>query len=368
MISFGPRDSTGWLARALAPHARVDLVVPLEMADYIRPEVGDRVALREFAWPRSSHPAAQVKRTAELVRLVRSLGPDVIHLQQGHHVFNLALGRLREIPLVVTVHEARAPRRPRHQRRRMPQAAMDVAFRRADRIIVHGETGRAPVAGRGVEPGAIHVVPRAAPQNVDPAPGREDGSTVLFFGRIYPYKGLEHLIEAAPLVAARVPDARFVIAGTGQRLRRCRRLMGDSDRFRVEDRFIPREERDALFRAASVVVLPYVDASTSAVLPVAQAHAKPVVVTAVGGLPEAVDHGLAGLVVPPRDPAALAGALVRLLSDHALRRRLGAAGRRRLDTENAPDRVARETLEVYDLARAPRPYPARSALPERAYT
>ena len=168
MISFGPRDSTGWLARALAPHARVDLLVPREMADYVGPEVGDGVRMRAVDWPRSSHPAAQLKRTAELVRLVRSLDPDVVHLQQGHHLFNAALGRLRGLPLVVTVHEPTAPRRPRHQRRRMPQAAMDLAFRRADRIIVHGEALRAPVTRRGVEAGAIHVVPRAAPQQIDP--------------------------------------------------------------------------------------------------------------------------------------------------------------------------------------------------------
>src|SRR4051794_27914782 len=117
MISFGPRDSTGWLARALAPHAHVDLVIPREMADYVGPEIGDGVGVRAVDWPRSSHPAAQLKRTAELVRLVRSLDPDVVHLQQGHHLFNLALGRLRGLPLVVTVHEATAPRRPRHQRR-----------------------------------------------------------------------------------------------------------------------------------------------------------------------------------------------------------------------------------------------------------
>jgi glycosyltransferase involved in cell wall biosynthesis len=81
-----------------------------------------------------------------------------------------------------------------------------------------------------------------------------------------------------------------------------------------------------------------------------------------------VEDGRTGLVVPPRDPAALAAALVRLLRDRRLRRDLGAAGRRELDTRNAPDRVARKTLEVYELARAPRRSWARAALPERAYT
>jgi hypothetical protein len=63
LISFGPRDSTGWLARALAPHAAVELVVPDAMADYIRTEVGDGVRILEFDWPRSSHPVGQLRRS-----------------------------------------------------------------------------------------------------------------------------------------------------------------------------------------------------------------------------------------------------------------------------------------------------------------
>ena len=105
-----------------------------------------------------------------------------------------------------------------------------------------------------------------------------------------------------------------------------------------------------MFRRASVVALPYVDASQSAVIPVAYTFGKPVVATTVGGLPELVEDGRTGFLVPPRDEQALADAVVRLLRDRELRHQLGANGKRKVDTECSPDAVAHRTLEVYRCA------------------
>jgi glycosyltransferase involved in cell wall biosynthesis len=100
------------------------------------------------------------------------------------------------------------------------------------------------------------------------------------------------------------------------------------------------------------VVLPYVDASQSGVVPLAYTASKPVVATTVGGLPEIVEHGQTGLLVPPRDTAALAGAIVRLLQDAGLRRTLGFNGRRKIDSECSPEIIADKTLRVYRQALA----------------
>jgi len=173
---------------------------------------------------------------------------------------------------------------------------------------------------------------------------------VLFFGRIWPYKGLDHLIRAEPLISARVTDVRFVIAGRGEDFARYRAMMRDPDRFTVINEFVSSERRAQLFAEAAVVVLPYVEASQSGVIPIAYAHEKPVVATSVGGLPEAVEDGRTGFVVPPRDERALADAVVQLLEDRRLRRAMGAAGRRKLEDEWSPAKVAEATLRVYDLA------------------
>ena len=126
--------------------------------------------------------------------------------------------------------------------------------------------------------------------------------------------------------------------------------MRHADRFEVHEGFVSEAERARLFARASVVALPYVEASGSGVLPLAHAYGKPVVASAVGGLADAVDDGRTGLLVPPGDPEALATAIVRLLHDDALRRRLGAAGRRVVETAWSPHEVAGRTLATYRRA------------------
>jgi glycosyltransferase involved in cell wall biosynthesis len=92
-------------------------------------------------------------------------------------------------------------------------------------------------------------------------PGRE--YQILFFGRIWGYKGLEYLIQAAPLITARVTEAKIVIAGIGQDFDRYRRLMKNPQAFVVYNKYITKEKQSELFRESSLIVLPYIEASQS---------------------------------------------------------------------------------------------------------
>jgi hypothetical protein len=127
-------------------------------------------------------------------------------------------------------------------------------------------------------------------------------------------------------------------------------MMRDPSRFTVLNGFIPNAQRAELFARAAVVVLPYVEASQSGVVPVAYAAGKPVVATSVGGLPEVVEDGRTGLLVPPGDHRALADAIACLLEDPAARDDMGSAGRRKLEREWSPQVVAEQTLHVYEKA------------------
>jgi len=157
--------------------------------------------------------------------------------------------------------------------------------------------------------------------------GLPPGAAVaLFFGFVRPYKGLDHLIDALPAAAALVPDLRLVVAGefwqpAADFLARAA-AVGMADRVRIDDRYIPNEEVGVYFDAADVLVMPYVEATQSAVATLAAAFGLPAIATRVGGLPEVVIDGETGLVVPPGDPAALAEALARILRDEAFRMRL----------------------------------------------
>src|SRR5262249_23773996 len=160
-------------------------------------------------------------------------------------------------------------------------------------------------------------------------------------------KGLEFLIRAEPLITSQIPNAKIVIAGRGEDFDRYRGLMTHPENFIIYNDYISDEKRAELFQQASVVVLPYLEASQSGVIPVAYTFSKPVVATTVGGLPELVDDGQTGFLVPPRDEKALAESIIRVLQNKELGQALGAKGKQKLDTECAPETVARKTLAVY---------------------
>ena len=174
---------------------------------------------------------------------------------------------------------------------------------------------------------------------------------VLFFGRIYPYKGLDVLIKSMALVTRQFSDIRVVIAGEGDNFSNYRRQMVDPKFFEVRNRYIPDKEAAQLFIDADIVVLPYVEASQSGVLAIANAFAKPVIVTNVGELGRAVVDGVSGLVVPPADERSLADAILKLATNAAIRARLGNAGQALADQTASPDVVAEKAMAIYTRVR-----------------
>ena len=339
------------VASALAEQGcDVMLLLPEALAAPHLAMLNPKVRFRPFAKPRYRQAMRQIPLTLRLVSQIRHFDPDVIHLQQGHMWFNLALPFLG-YPLVTTIHD------PRHhlgdqEGSKVPQGIMDLGFRRSAQVIVQGSPLRDEVTRRlGIPEDRVHLIPHVVLGD-EAAAGQvqESGTEILFFGRIWEYKGLEYLIRAEPLIREQLPDARIVIAGEGEDFERYRRMMVHPEAFTVFNEFVSDEKRAALFRRASVVVLPYVDASQSGVIPVAYTYGKPVVATRVGGLPDMVEDGRTGYLVPPRDEVALAKAVVGLLQDPPLRRRMGMNGKAKVDGECSAEVVAEKTVAVYRLA------------------
>jgi len=146
---------------------------------------------------------------------------------------------------------------------------------------------------------------------------------VLFFGFIKPYKGVAHLIDAAPRLKERYGDQmRVLIVGDiyGEKQPYLDHIerSGAGDIIRLVDGFVPDELVESYFVAADLVVLPYVSATQSGIVQIAYNYDRPVVTTDVGGLPEVVQDGRTGCLVPPGDAAALAAAITRFFDeDHA---------------------------------------------------
>lgn len=307
-----------------------------------------QVRFEPFHKPRLRQPLSQVWSSLNIVRQVRRFRPDVVHFQNGHMYFNLALPLIKKYPLVITIHDVR-----QHlgdsESGHTPQWMMDFGFRRADQVIVHGRSLVDTVVEElGFDRRLVHLIPLVAIGEMQPTiPVSDDRQAILFFGRIWEYKGLEYFIKAAPLVTAEFPGAKFIIGGRGEDMQRYRQMMHDPACFEVHNNWISDAERDQMFASCSMVVLPYIEASQSGVIPLAYAHEKPVIATRIGGLPDMVDERKTGLLVPPRDAQALAMAMIELLRDRDRRMEMGRAGKHKLIEECSPSVVAKQTIDVY---------------------
>jgi glycosyltransferase involved in cell wall biosynthesis len=354
---------------ALLDHGKVLLLLPRRIAEPHLDLLSPAVDFRPFHKARLRQPVRQIRQLWTVLRHLSEFRPDVVHLQLGHLWFNLALPLIGKYPLVLSVHDAQQHPGDRGAAN-TPQSIRDFGYRRADHLIVHAaHVGRLLQYRLNISAERIHRIPHIA---IGERPSRqqvaESPHQVLFFGRIWPYKGLDYLIRAQPKIRAAIPDARVVIAGRGEEMSKYRSLMRDPAEFEVHNRWIDEDERVAFFQRASVVVLPYTEASQSGVVPMAYTFGKPVIATRTGGLPEVVEHGETGLLVSPRDEDALADAIIKLLRDGELRRRLGRKGREKLLTEWSPKVVARQTADVYLRAIADRRGSLRPPTPSTGET
>jgi glycosyltransferase involved in cell wall biosynthesis len=177
-----------------------------------------------------------------------------------------------------------------------------------------------------------------------------DERVVLYVGRVAQKKGLEFLLDCAPAVLARFPGTRFVIAGEDMGLGRF--LSAEVKRRGLGKNFLIAGPLDddmlvSAYHSCDLLVLPSEYEAFGLVLAEAMACGRPCVATHVGGVPEVVEHGRTGVLVPPRDPAALAGAINGLLADPETGRRMGEAGRARALREFSLERMTDRILDIY---------------------
>lgn len=280
---------------------------------------------------------------AQALRLRRELaGAEVVHLQEaaaGNDVrLGLAAGSRRG-RYAFTLHDPVL--HPGEESTPLSDWIDRRVLLRAGLIFVHGDALRDELIAQRAPRAPIVVVPHGVdPAEVTPPPAHP---SILFFGRIHHYKGLDTLLDSMDEVWESVPEASLTIAGEGEIEPH---VALEDDRVTVRSGHIPEAEVPDLIRAATCVVLPYRQASQSGVGSRVKPYGRPQIVTEVGGLPELVADG-SGLVVPPEDPSALARAVVSVLSDRALAQRLAAAGVATATREGSWDAVAERTLAAY---------------------
>ena len=292
-----------------------------------------------------------------LYRLLRRERPAILHTWLFHA--NLAgriVGHWANVPLIITSRRNVNIGGGLRERLNRWTARLD------DRVVAVCELARKiEVKEAGVSPGKVVTIYNGvdverfvaldtqAAVRVRRAWGIPVNAPLLgSVGRLHPQKGQADLLIALARVRERVPAVRLLLVGTGE-LRadleaQARSLgLGEAVTFAGLRPDVPE-----ILSALDVFVLPSLWEGMPNVVLEAMAAALPVVATAVGGTPEAVVDGVTGLLVPPRDPEPLARAIERLLCDPTLGRKMGQAGRARVDRYFSIGQTVRQTQELYE--------------------
>lgn len=176
---------------------------------------------------------------------------------------------------------------------------------------------------------------------------KEEAFTILYFGRISAYKGIEYLVEATKIVSKEIPQIKTIIAGSGEFYFDISDIR-DDNRFEIHNYYINNQQLADYIRRCSIVVCPYTDATQSGVVMTAYAFNKPVIVTDVGSFREYIIEGETGLIVPPRNAEALAEAIKKLLNNSTLFKYMEERIIQIKDKEFSWKETANKLVKIYD--------------------
>ena len=305
-------------------------------------------------------------------KAILEVDSDLIHFT-GPHVWNLLLmrkSRARGLPVIHTLHQMDPPLGSRYGP--LFRLWNWKVIRTADHLLVHAQAYQQRLLDMGVprervtSTPMLHLFIGGSWLGISPdlAVSIEYQPWALFFGDLRQDKGVEYLLSACAMMETdKSFPGRVVVAGSGD----LDKFWGGSlpTRLEIHNRRINDEEAMDLFSRCGLLVLPYVDASQSALIAAAYYFRKPVIVTRSGALPEYVREDVTGFVVEPDHPAALARCLERVLDDPVKLQRMGSAGRAWYEVHRMEQEAA--LTGVYTrLARAkaatlPGPQPAVNA-------
>jgi glycosyltransferase involved in cell wall biosynthesis len=305
-------------------------------------------------------------RSRDVLRIVRQLRKmmesgrtDVLHLHMARATIVGGLASLfnHHSKVLVSKHYRYASLRGRGQRmldrlftnRADAVAAVSKAVR--GDLVRHGASAeKVRVVHNGID---LHRFDERTAQVLSPDIPTAEGPLLGCFGSLHPLKGHEFLFRAMPAILRAHRSARLLLVGEGterDRLHRLARSLGIEHAVTMTGFH---ENVPAVMRRVDLCVHPSIDEAFGLVLLEAMAAGKAIVASAVGGVGEIVADGDTGVLVPPRNPDALAGAICTLLDDADARERMGQAGRARVEAEFTIEQTVRSYESLYGELIAP---------------
>lgn len=262
-------------------------------------------------------------------RKIKKLKPDYIIMQWWHPYFSPCYTALsmftRKIPKIFVCHNVFP-----HERFPLDRFLTRTVLRKGKAYITHSamdaEDLKEIVAVPNYETTVLPVHNSFKMKNLTKPQARlaanvaEDKKILLFFGFVRDYKGLRHIINAMPEIVKYDSNIRLMIVGEFRSdkehyLEQIKNL-GIGDNIDIVDGYIPDSGIEKYFAASDLIVLPYESATQSGIVQIAYGFEKPVIATNVGGLPEVIADGKTGYIVEPKNPKALAEAVIRFFDEN----------------------------------------------------
>ena len=344
-VSGGMMHYCSQLANALAKTLDVSVI----LADDVNTQLFEKnIEIKKIKPPKAYLCKEVITSIPKLINIIKDTNPDIIHLTSGHPWLSLVLPLLKKFikyPIISTLHD---PKPHAGEASIIRNIRTKSFIKNSDKIFVHGIALKNDLLENGIPNTKIEVIPHG-----DYSFFRKwkddtihEELSVLLFGRILDYKGIQYLLQAEPLVTKEVENAKIIIAGPGD-FQKYEKYIQNNNNFKIINEFIPDEKVACLFQRCAIVVLPYIEGSQSGIIPIAYSFKKPVITTNVGSIPDVVEDELTGYIVEPRNPEALAEKIIRLLKDDDLRKQMGENAYIKMKKELSWDGIAEKTIKVY---------------------
>ncbi|MCK5641048.1 MAG: glycosyltransferase family 4 protein, partial [Gammaproteobacteria bacterium] len=313
----GPVEYSVCLANALSEYCDVDFFYGARYAKQRDESILSILNPNVKRIPINEYRIRDIRNLWNYYKIARKLrNYNIIHVQSGNIWFSLWRFYFRKVPIVCTIHDPYQHIGLRKSNSKYQDMAQKWIISQSLRFIVHGRKMKEAFSKRyrfpmdkimSIPHGEFSFYKKFRMEKNLINKKDSDDKRILFFGIVRKNKGLEYLIKAEPFISDRFSNYKICIAGKFQEdFDYYNDLIQNRNKFEIIDEYIPNNQVANLFENSDIVVLPYIMATQSGVLPLAFGFGKPVIATDTGSISEILEHGKTGLLIPPCNEKLLA--------------------------------------------------------------
>jgi glycosyltransferase involved in cell wall biosynthesis len=257
-------------------------------------------------------------RFVRIVKMINSYDPDIVYSPMAHLWDPVIFPFIKCKMKLKTIHDVELHK---GENSIIARLFHFFSFKQADKYIILSQKYEQNLVDKGIDKQDIVIIPHACFSSYTDDSETTDSefhNKILFFGRIIKYKGLDVLLQAMEIIVKSMPAIKLIIAGDGDISIYKKEMEVLHDNIELYNDWIPIEDVKIYMKKADILILPYIHASQSGVIPLAYSFSKPVIASDIGAISEQIQENETGFLVEPNNPVKLADAILKLMSSPAL--------------------------------------------------